>query len=69
MVYFANDNCTLQYIQVAGDDKLLGFKANVTCGHNNSYFSYVLVKAGSDEDLCTRVYTVEYLGTTKTGLF
>ena len=68
MVYFAEDNCILQYIQVAGEDKLLGRKANVTSAATitrTSATGAACGSAGSIDDLCTRVYTVEYLGTNK----
>ena len=68
MVYFAQDNCILQYIQVAGDDKLLGRKANVTSAATITRTSATGASCGgadSVEDICTRVYTVEYLGTNK----
>ena len=68
MLYFAGGSCTLQYIQVAGDDKLLGFKANVTQKGTltrSSVTGASCATAGSVEDICTRVYTVEYLGTNK----
>ena len=68
MVYFKSGSCTLQYIQVAGEDKLLGIKANVTKAGTITRTSATGAScgsAGSDEDVCTRVYTVEYLGTNK----